>query len=121
MTPGILLLALLGGCTGDAGGADTGVCGHEPALTWANFGQGWMDKHCIGCHSSLLRVDQRNDAPVGVDLDTWEDAVTWGERIGARSLGEGATMPPGGGPSEEERRLLSEWLECAVLPAGEAE
>jgi uncharacterized membrane protein len=111
-----VLLAALAGCTG-APAADTGACGHAPALTWANFGQGWMDKHCVGCHSSLLREDQRNGAPVGVDLDTWEDAVLWGDRIAARSVGDDADMPPGGGPSAEERRLLEEWLECAVLPA----
>ena len=111
-----LLLALLTGCTG-APAADTGACGHTPPLTWANFGQGWMDKHCVGCHSSLLREDQRNGAPVGVDLDTWEDAVLWGDRIAARSVGDDADMPPGGGPSAEERRLLEEWLECTVIPA----
>ncbi len=111
----ILLLLACAGTPDDTAGA----CDRDPPLTWANFGQGWMDKHCTGCHSSLLRADQRNGAPVQVDLDTWEDAVAWGPRIAARSLGKEATMPPGGGPSEEERRLLAEWLECAVLPAGE--
>ncbi|MFN7143310.1 MAG: hypothetical protein ACK4YP_06005 [Myxococcota bacterium] len=114
-----MILLLLWACTG-AAPEDTGACHRDPPLTWQNFGQGWMDKHCVGCHSSLLREDQRNGAPVGVDLDTWEDAVAWGPRIAARSLGDAPTMPPGGGPSEEERRLLAEWLDCAVLPAGEA-
>ncbi|MES2645176.1 MAG: hypothetical protein V4850_37155 [Myxococcota bacterium] len=123
MTLRILLFVALAGCTGApvSDTADTGACDHTPALTWANFGQGWMDKHCVGCHSSLLRDDQRNGAPPSVNLDTWDDAVFWGGRIGARSLGDAPTMPPGGGPSEEERRLLAEWLDCAVTPAREAE
>jgi uncharacterized membrane protein len=114
----ILLLALA--CAG-ASDADTGACDRDPPLTWANFGQPLMDKHCVGCHSSLLREDQRNGAPVGVDLDTWEDAVKWAERIQVRSVPDNADMPPGGGPSAEERRLLAEWLECAVFPAAEQE
>lgn len=100
-------------------GGDSGACDREPPLTWENFGQGWMGKHCTGCHSSLLRSDQRNGAPEPVDLDTWKDVVTWGSRIEARSVADDADMPPGGGPSAEERALLGEWLSCAVLPAGE--
>jgi uncharacterized membrane protein len=111
-----MLLWLLA-CTG-APAADSGACQERaPPLTWASFGQGWMGKHCVGCHSSLLPEAERNGAPVGIDLDTWEDAVAWGPRIAARSLGDAPTMPPGGGPSVEERRLLAEWLECDVLPA----
>ena len=53
--------------------------------------------------------------------DTWDDMIRWGPRIQARATGPEPTMPPGGGPSEEERALLSEWLECAVLPAASTE
>jgi uncharacterized membrane protein len=110
---------LLLACTG--AGGDTGTCARQPPLDWAGFGQGFMEKHCTGCHSSLLRDDQRDGAPVGVDLDTWDDVVRWGPRIEARALSAEPDMPPGGGPSEEERRLLQEWLDCTVLPAGEAQ
>lgn len=105
-------------CSGAPAG-DSGTCHRDPPLEWANFGQGWMQKHCAGCHSSLVREDQRNGAPVGVDLDTWPDMLTWAERIDVRAL-DTLDMPPGGGPSEEERRLLREWLDCAVYPAKEA-
>lgn len=106
-----MILALLA-C---APAEDSGACQRDPPLTWENFGQGWMGKHCTGCHSSLVREDQRNGAPVGVDLDTWPDMLTWAARIEVRAL-EDLDMPPGGGPSEEERALLAEWLECAVYP-----
>ena len=101
-----------------APGDDSGACDRDPPLTWENFGQGWMEKHCTGCHSSLVRDDQRNGAPTAVNLDTWDDMLRWGARIEARAIVD-VDMPPGGGPSEEERAMLGEWLECAVYPAAE--
>lgn len=89
-------------------------CSSEPALTWENFGKGHLDKHCNGCHSSQIRPEQRNNAPVGVDFDTWDKTVQFGERIWIRG-GETLDMPPGGGPSEDELRLFEEWMHCEVL------
>ena len=98
---------------------DSGTCGREPPLSYDNFGKGLMGRHCAGCHSSLLPEGQRNLAPLGVDLDTWAGVVQWGTRIEARSIGEAPTMPPGGGPTDQEKAMLTEWLQCDVLPAGE--
>jgi len=89
-------------------------CYHNPPLTYENFGKGYMDKHCVGCHSSLIPIESRVGAPIGVDLNTYHDVLLWVDRIDARSTGDDATMPPGGGPSPEERALLKEWIECAV-------
>ena len=106
----LFLLAL--GCRD---GQDTATaCYHDPPLDYANFGKGYMDKHCAGCHSSLLPPSSREGAPIGVDLNTYEDVLMWADRIEARSTGEYPTMPPGGGPSDDERALLKEWLECSV-------
>ena len=91
-------------------------CDHDPPLTYANFGKGYIDKHCVGCHSSLIPVDTRVGAPIGVDLNTYQDVLMWAERIGARSTGDYPTMPPGGGPSADEIALLEEWLECDIYP-----
>ena len=98
---------------------DSGDCLRDPPLSYGNFGKGLMGRHCTGCHSSLLPEGQRNLAPVGVDLDTWAGVVQWGPRIEARSVGDAPTMPPGGGPTAQERAMLAEWLQCDVLPAGE--
>lgn len=93
------------------------ACDTATPLTYANFGLGFMEKHCTGCHSSLLRPDQRNEAPVGVDLDSYREVLTWAARIEARVLDVGGpTMPPGGGPTAEELVMLEEWLRCEVLP-----
>lgn len=95
-------------------------CDRSPPLTYANFGKGYLDKHCVGCHHSLLPQEMREGAPMGVDLDTLEFSLQWADRIEARATGDIPTMPPGGGPSEDERALLQEWLSCDLLPASES-
>ena len=110
----LLGLALLGlaGCAPEA--EDTAGCAHDPPLTWENFGHAIVTRHCLGCHSALLPEERREGAPAGVDFDTYGDVLAWAERIEARSTGEGASMPPGGGPTAPERELLAEWLSCGV-------
>lgn len=110
-------LLWLSGCA--SGGEDSSTCDREPALSYDNFGEGLLGRHCNGCHSSLLPASHREDAPVGVDFDTYADVLHWAERIEARSVGADADMPPGGGPTDEEREMLGEWLACEVfLDAG---
>ena len=58
-------------------------------------------------------------APLGVDLNTYDDVLQWAERIDSRALGT-LDMPPGGGPSVSERAMLAEWLECKVYPDKDA-
>lgn len=111
----VLLALACGAGAGDTGEAGVDAqCTRDPPLTWDSFGQGFMATHCAGCHSSLLPEGMREGAPPGVDLDTYAGVLEYAERVGARSLGEAPTMPPGGGPSEAERARLAEWLACAV-------
>lgn len=111
---GWLGLALaLGACSG-AGDDSGGDCDRSPPLSWHSFGQGFMGKHCTGCHSSLLPDSHREGAPASVNFDTYADVVAQADRIAARALGDEPTMPPGGGPSAEEQALLAEWLRCGV-------
>ena len=96
---------------------DSGLCDSAAHLTDDNFGRGFMEKHCTGCHSSLLRADQRQGAPVGVDLDSYGQVLSFAARVEARVLSEGGpTMPPGGGPTDEELTMLAEWMRCQVWP-----
>jgi len=76
----ILLLSLA--CKGEGEG-DTGpACGdHNPRLTYDNFGAGILSKHCTGCHSSLIPVEDRKGAPVGVDLESLDGARQFADRI----------------------------------------
>jgi len=96
---------------------DSGVisCDREPALTFDNFGKSFLAKHCTGCHSVLQEGDLREGAPLGIDLNTYADVLNWADRIEIRSI-DNLDMPPGGGPSEVERGMLEEWLECAIYP-----
>lgn len=111
-------LLLVFACVGKEGDSATG-CERMPPLTYDNFGAGLLEQHCTGCHSSLVPEDHREGAPTGVDFDTYEGVLTWAERIEARAVPDGSTMPPGGGPSEEQRALLHEWLTCTVIPESE--
>jgi hypothetical protein len=98
-------------------GAPIGTsCLRDPPLDWENFGRGMMGKHCTGCHSVFQREGQRNDAPLNVNIDTYEDVLLWADRIQERSINT-TGMPPGGGMLEYERDLVEEWLRCDVFPA----
>ena len=95
------------------------ACPRDPPLSYDNFGQGFLRRHCAGCHSSLLPQEQRNGAPISINLDSYADAKIWADRIAATALGDAPTMPPGGGPTDDEKALLEEWLDCefeAELP-----
>lgn len=112
-----MILALMLAC-GD--GDDSGIsCDRETELTYDNFGGAFLSKHCTGCHSVLHEGDLREGAPLGIDLNTYADVLQWATRIDARTLGS-LDMPPGGGPSADERMMLAEWLECGVYPDIEA-
>ncbi len=45
--------------------------------------------------------------------------MQWSERILARTINvedPALAMPPGGGPTDDERGRLTEWIECSVKP-----
>ena len=117
-----LALALtLGACGQDTmTGGDDGVDPPSPDvceksyLDYGNFGKPFALDWCRGCHSSAVPVNMRQKAPAGVDFDTLADVQHWRERIAIRATGAMPTMPPAGGPSEEERVLLAEWIGCGA-------
>lgn len=90
------------------------LCSKDPPISWERFGQGHMRTHCNGCHGSQLDEYERNDAPPGVDFDTYAMVENWSERIYLRTLIT-QDMPPLGGPTEEELKQFEEWLVCEVL------
>jgi uncharacterized membrane protein len=104
----VVVALLLAACDGP-------VCDRDPPLDWDNWGEAFVSDFCLGCHSSLYAGVDRQDAPRGIDFNTYGDVLHWGDRIQARAV-DAMDMPPAGGPSEEERRLLEEWLVCSVGP-----
>ena len=119
--PKLLLLAAVtgalawGGCgvVADDDATQLATCESEPALSWENFGEGFMLQNCTPCHHSQLPADQRVGAPVGVDFDTYRGVLTFAERVRARTL-DAQTMPPGGGIPQGELLRMDEWLSCQV-------
>ncbi|MED5374103.1 MAG: hypothetical protein VX899_24010 [Myxococcota bacterium] len=112
-----MILALLLGCAQPEDTADP-CAQRDPALSYHNFGEPFLERYCTSCHGSLLEPSRRFGAPVGVDLDTYADAVLWTERIQARTLDpELPEMPPGGGPTALELERLQEWVDCDLRRA----
>jgi len=107
---GLLSLALC--VAGPAAcGSDTDPACDRSYLRYENFGAPFLVSWCRPCHSAQLPPDLRQDAPLDVNFDTVEDARSWAHRI-VLTTGSGGTMPPAGGPSDDERALLVEWLRC---------
>lgn len=108
---------------GGGGGAGAGgpwaslperPCPEDSFLSYESFGGPFMLTWCNGCHGAGVPDGMRQGAPVGIDFDTIEDVRRQAERIWARSGDQNATMPPIGGPHEDERALLGEWLACGA-------
>lgn len=83
-------------------------------LDYSNFGAPFVINWCRGCHSKSIPQGMRQKAPMTVNFDTYDDVQTWAERIEARAASMAPSMPPAGGPSEDERALLREWIECGT-------
>ena len=114
-----MMVWLILACAGKEEDSASTFCQHDPPLSYANFGKGYIDFHCIGCHSKDLPEGHRVGSPLGVDFNTYDDVLNWAERIEARATrkhSEQVTMPPGGGPTSSELDMLETWLECAVFP-----
>ena len=83
-------------------------------LSYDNFGAPFVISWCRGCHSSAIPQGQRQKAPMTVNFDTLDDVRNWSERIETRAASATPDMPPAGGPTEAERALLREWIECGM-------
>jgi hypothetical protein len=101
------------GAPSEPGGAPAGrECPPDSFLRYDNFGAPFFAEYCTGCHSSQLPDDMRQDAPPGVDFETLDGIRARADAIYLRAADANTTMPPVGGPSDETRALLGEWLAC---------
>jgi len=119
----LLIAALLAACGNDIGSEPVTPDDDDPLpvnkcetsfLDHDNFGAPFVANWCRGCHSSAVPMNMRQKAPIDVNFDDDGDLVVWAERIKIRASGTKPTMPPAGGPGEEERALLAEWIECGM-------
>ena len=104
---------LAAGCMPD----EEPVCRHDPPLTYENYGEGFIDQFCTGCHSSLIAEEQRMGAPEAYNFNTYEGILYWADKM-AEPVDDGV-MPPGGGPTDIQKELFAEWMACDVMPDAE--
>ena len=79
-------------------------------LTYDNFGQAFFATHCTDCHAAGSGQGEAESKPFETLADIQADI----EEIYAEAGGANDTMPPGGGPTAEERDKLAEWLSCGA-------
>lgn len=95
------------GC-GESGEATGSSCPTTQTLTYENFGQEFMSKHCLACHSA--------SGPESPKFDTLEqiqaNLSAIDETAAAGPNAVNTIMPEGGSVDEAERRKLGEWLAC---------
>ena len=88
-------------------------CSDTPSVTYADFGEAFMNQNCQGCHHMDAR--DRKGAPVGVHFGSVEDIWERKDDIVRVTLSEDADMPPSRILNEDEQYLLEAWLECGSL------
>ena len=82
-------------------------------LTYDNFGKGFLDRWCQGCHAA--KAPERNGAPSAYAFGSRDEASVHRDRIFAKAAAVNTSMPPGpAGPSPEERQMLADWLACGA-------
>ena len=106
------ILPLLLGCKGDE--EQLLECPDESFVTYENFGEPFMLTWCTPCHSShLVTEEERQGAPSGVNLDSYDDVLDESAHIQLFVL-DTDVMPPAGGPEEDDLDLLAEWIACGM-------
>jgi len=111
-----------GCCTEDTqvlGPATGATCPPTSTLTYATFGQPFMESYCTRCHSSTLSGADRNGATTFHDFDTRLGVLQVADHVDQTAgSGPNATneaMPPDGAtPSLAEREMLAEWIACGA-------
>ena len=118
-------LALLVACSDDDApvvlGPKTGsTCPPSSTLTYANFGQPFMEHYCTKCHATALKTKKaRMGATLYHDFDVQEKVQNFAEHID-RASAAGPDSINTGMPEDDpkptlaERYMLGEWLACGA-------
>ncbi len=100
----------LAACGNGPGGSTGSTCPTDSTLTYSNFGQAFMQAHCLACHSA--------NGPQSPKLDTLplvQAAKSDVDRSAAAGPNAVNTyMPEGSSVDEADRRKLGEWLACGA-------
>ena len=97
-------------CGAGPGDATGSTCPSDSTLTYANFGQAFMQTNCLSCH--------RAGGPESPTLSTLAqvqsniDIIDRSAAAGPKAVN--TYMPDGQSVAEAERRKLGEWLACGA-------
>jgi uncharacterized membrane protein len=92
---------------------DAGTC---TDLTYENFGQPFFNLYCSSCHAASVTGNARQGAPRDDVFDSVEQIRGSANGIAAETVSS-KRMPDDGAsaqPSDDERKLLGEWLSCGA-------
>ncbi|MEI9950289.1 MAG: cytochrome c [Pseudomonadota bacterium] len=103
---GLLTLA----CGSGLGDPTGSTCPTDSTLTYAAFGQPFVEKYCLSCHGAggPETPTLSTLAQIRSNLDVIDRAAAAGPKA------VNTYMPDGGSVPEAERRLLGEWLACGA-------
>ena len=95
---------------------DSGTLACDDAVTWDSYAHGFFLSWCTSCHSSSLPPEKRQKAPANMNFDTYTGVLEYAVDIEYRAVTAEPKylMPPIGGPSDKERQLLGQWIECGL-------
>jgi len=100
----------LSGCGSGLGDSTGSTCPADSTLTYASFGQAFLQTHCLACHSASGPESPKLD-----DLGQIRANASDIDRAAAAGPSAVNTyMPEGGSVDEAERRKLGEWLACGA-------
>jgi len=102
--------AALVACGSGPGDPTGSTCPPTSTLTYSNFGQAFMQNHCLACHSASGPESPKFDSIAKIRAAS-------GDIDRSAAAGPNAVntyMPEGGSVDEAERRKLGEWLACGA-------
>lgn len=102
-----LAFASVAAC-GEDGQATGSTCPPGSTLTYASFGQAFMQRNCLSCHTNQQSPTLTTQAAIQANKADIDRVAAAGPN------GVNTVMPQGGSVSEDDRRKLGEWLACGA-------
>jgi len=97
-------------CGGEEGKPTGSTCPTDSSLTYANFGQAFVQTNCLACHGSKGPESPKFDTAAQIRANAAE--IDKNAAAGPDAIN--TVMPEGGSVSEADRRKLGEWLACGA-------
>jgi hypothetical protein len=105
--PLAVALGITAGCKSE-GKATGSTCPPGSTLTYASFGQAFMDAHCTSCHSG------KEDPSLTTQAQIKSNIAAIDRTSAAGPSATNTLMPEDADVSVEDRKKLGEWLACGA-------